>query len=218
MNDQWRIQDFLSSRQWRHLVVKGNDQPLFHRRSKGRSGWVSTQPDSHSDFNPNSSMLSEHESEFFLSSCRCSMWTLNWIRFRTNINEHLQCSMNTSVSNLTVQLESESDKAALKVRSHGTAAAMAFLPQWDQSVHTVWLQQRQITVKTVLICHCCSHKNGVRTHYLHCHCCCRIIWTSPLDPMQPICCGKKENAATAAPCEGAFKPGSTYDQQLQGFI
>ena len=26
----------------------------------------------------------------------------------------------------------------LKVHSHGAAAAMAILPQWDESVHTVW--------------------------------------------------------------------------------
>ena len=36
----------------------------------------------------------------------------------------------------------------VKVHSHNVAAAMAFLPQWGQSVHTVWQTSLAIIVKT----------------------------------------------------------------------
>ena len=63
----------------------------------------------------------------------------------------------------------------LKVHSHGAAAATAFLPQWGQSVHTVWQQHRQsntqCNAKYVALPLPQPHRMGLEPIYLwHCHC------------------------------------------------
>ena len=83
-----------------------------------------------------------------------------------------------------------------------------------KNVHTVWLRQWQITIKTISLPLPQPRRIGSEPIYLwhHCHCCfrCCTVWMTPLVTMESNCyktyCGKKAIAA-AIPCERTFRLG-----------